>query len=58
MINKDTFKTKTFWTGLGTVVTGIGMIVMGDKVTGIQTVILGVLAITGRDAIVKQSTGK
>jgi hypothetical protein len=55
-------KTKTFWGGLTSIVTGIGIVVCGDKITGVQTIILGVLAIFARDAIAKvasaDSTGK
>jgi hypothetical protein len=46
-------KTKTFWTGVVAIVGGIGMIVQGHTVEGIQTCILGILAITGRDAVCK-----
>lgn len=46
-------KTKTFWGGLASVLTGVGLIVAGDVGTGIEAVILGVLAITGRDAVRK-----
>lgn len=47
------FRTKTFWTALGGLVTGVGMCVLGDPMTGAQTIILSLLAITGRDGMVK-----
>ncbi len=47
------WKTKTFWGGLGTIVTGAGMIALGNKIEGVQTIIVGVLAIFGRDAVSK-----
>lgn len=53
MFNKNTLKSKTFWTGIASVVTGIGLIVSGDVANGATTVVLGLLAITGRDAISK-----
>lgn len=45
------FKTKTFWGGIVAIVSGVGMIAMGDVVTGGQTVIGGFIAIFVRDAI-------
>ncbi len=46
-------KTKTFWSGIASIATGAGLIFSGEKSEGIQLIILGVLAITGRDAIRK-----
>ena len=34
-------KSKTFWTGIGSVVTGIGFIVIGNKPEGIQLIFSG-----------------
>ena len=47
---------KTFWTGLGSVVAGAGGMMTGEmtSVDGIQLVILGLLAIFGRDALNKK----
>lgn len=45
------FKTKTFWGGIVAIVSGVGMIAMGDVVTGGQTVVGGFIAIFVRDAI-------
>lgn len=53
IINGGTFKTKTFWGALATIATGIGLYVTGNKAEGIQTIIIGVLAIFGRDALTK-----
>lgn len=47
------FKTKTFWGGVAAIASGVGFIVAGDVVSGVQTIIGGLLAITGRDAILK-----
>jgi hypothetical protein len=52
-INKGTLKSKTFWAGLASIVTGAGLVYMGNTSEGVQTIILGVLAIFGRDAIAK-----
>ena len=54
-LNSGLFRTKTFWGGLATILTGIGIIVAGDIPTGLQTVGLGVLAILGRDALVSSA---
>ena len=48
-----TFKTKTFWTGMVGVITGVGLIVQGDIANGAMTTIMSLLAIFGRDAISK-----
>lgn len=46
------WKTYTFWTGIATIVTGIGMIMTGqDKMEALQTILLGLGMITGRKAI-------
>lgn len=47
---------KTFWTGLGSIVAGAGGMATGEMtpVDGIQMVILGLLAIFGRDALNKK----
>ena len=49
-------KSKTFWTGLGSIVAGAGGMMTGEmtSVDGIQLVILGLLAIFGRDALNKK----
>lgn len=47
------FKTKTFWAGAGSVVSGIGLIVIGNKAEGIQLIFTGLGMIFLRDAIHK-----
>lgn len=47
----ELIKTKSFWTGVAGIVTGIGMIFMGDIATGIQTIGGGIAAIVLRQAI-------
>ena len=56
---RETLYSKSFWTGLAMIVSGMGMCVMGDTATGIQTIAGGVVTIFVRDAISKvQSTGE
>lgn len=50
-----TFKSKTFWTGMAAIVTGVGLIVMGNVPEGIQTIGGGIVAIFIRDAISKSA---
>lgn len=49
-------KQKTFWTGLGSIVTGAGGMMTGEMSTvdSAQLIILGLLAIFGRDALNKR----
>ena len=47
------FKTKTFWSGVASVFTGIGLMVAGEIPVGINAVVSGVLAICVRDGIAK-----
>ena len=49
-------KTKTFWGGLASILTGAGLIVAGDVPGGINAVALGVIAIFIRDGIVTSAT--
>lgn len=53
MIASKTLKSKTFWAGIASVATGIGLIVAGDVLNGINMVGMGVLAVCGRDAVSK-----
>jgi hypothetical protein len=53
MIKKNLFKTKTFWAGLASIVTGAGIIVGGDVNNGIVMIGMGILAVFGRDAVTK-----
>ena len=51
MTPKPTVRSKTFWAGLATIVTGVGLILNGDIATGAQTITAGILAVFLRDAI-------
>ena len=53
MLQRNTFKSKSFWTGLAMIVSGVGMCVMGDSLAGAQTIAGGLAAIFVRDAIAK-----
>lgn len=53
MIQSNTFKTKSFWTGLAMVVTGIGLCAQGNMPEGIQTIAGGLVTIFVRDALSK-----
>jgi hypothetical protein len=46
-------RTKTFWVGVAGILSGISMIMAGQQEQGIQAIIIGLLAITGRDALLK-----
>lgn len=48
-----TLRTKTFWTGLAMLVSGLGMIATGHPAEGIQTMAGGLVTIFVRDAIAK-----
>ena len=50
---KNIIKTKTFWAGAGSIITGIGMIIIGDKTTGLQLLFTGFSTIFMRSAINK-----
>ena len=39
---KNLFKTKTFWAGLATLISGAGLIITGDKVNGILLISQGI----------------
>ena len=52
-MQRNTLKSKSFWAGLAMVVSGIGMLVMGQPAEGIQTIAGGVITIFVRDAISK-----
>lgn len=49
----DLLKTKTFWGGIASVCTGIGLIVMGDVPSGANAIATGLLAIFVRDGVAK-----
>jgi len=50
---KSLLKTKTFWGGIASIAGGIGMIIAGETSGGTQMIVIGVLAILGRDAVRK-----
>lgn len=50
---KALLKSKTFWAGLASIVTGIGMVAQGDMQTGMQTVLTGIMVIFLRDTMAK-----
>jgi hypothetical protein len=52
-MKKSIFKTKTFWGGVASVITGIGICVAGDVPTGAMTILGGIQTIFIRDAMVK-----
>ena len=53
MIQSATFKKKTAWAGVASIVAGIGLWYEGDVVQGLNLIVMGILAIVGRDAITK-----
>lgn len=50
---KNLFKTKTFWAGLASLVTGAGLIFTGDKTNGILLISQGIGQIFLRNALLK-----
>jgi len=52
MVTKNLFKTKSFWTGIVGIITGVGVIIQGDSAAGIQIIVTGIATIVLRDAIV------
>jgi hypothetical protein len=56
-MNRSTLRTKSFWTGLAIIVTGIGMIALGQTAEGLQTIAGGIATIFVRDAITKVQSG-
>lgn len=47
-------KSKTFWTGAGSIVTGIGFIITGNKAEGLQFIFSGLGMIFLKSAIMKK----
>ena len=56
-MNRNTFHTKSFWTGLAIIITGVGMIALGQAVEGLQTIAGGLATIFVRDALSKMASG-
>lgn len=52
---KNLIKSKTFWTGAGSIVTGIGFIIVGNKPEGLQLVFSGFGMIFLRRAVGKNA---
>jgi hypothetical protein len=52
---KNLIKSKTFWTGAGSIVTGIGFIIVGNKPEGLQLVFSGFGMIFLRRAVSKNA---
>lgn len=46
--------TKTFWAGAGSLITGVGLIITGNKTEGVQMIFSGFGLIFLRSAINKQ----
>lgn len=46
-------KSKTFWTGIGSIVTGVGLIAYGNKPEGLQLIFTGLSAIFLRRAMMQ-----
>ena len=42
---------KTFWSGIIGIITGVGMLYHGNTSTGVQTVVMSVIGICLRDAV-------
>ena len=53
---KQLIRTKTFWGGFVSIVSGVGLIAQEQTAEGIQLIVIGVLAIFGRDAVRKINT--
>ena len=45
------FKSKTFWTGLGSIATGVGFLIIGNTSEGIQLIFSGASIIFLRNAM-------
>ena len=54
MFSKETFKSKTFWLGIATVIYGGVEITTGNNEGGINKIVIGLGLIFGRDAISKK----
>lgn len=51
-------KSKTFWTGLASIATGVGLIIAGDGAAGAPLIAQGLIAIFLRQAITNQGPQK
>jgi len=50
---RELVKSKTFWAGLASIATGVGMLLNGQSQEGAQLIGAGVLAICLRDGVAK-----
>lgn len=50
---KRLWKTKTFWGGIASIATGIGLVWAGDIPQGVTAIMFGIQSIFIRDAIAK-----
>jgi len=53
LLNTKTLRTKTFWGGVLAIVTGVASCAGGNWAGGVPSVVVGALAIFGRDAASK-----
>lgn len=52
---KELIKSKTFWTGVASVLSGVAMFLGDNKDAGLQLIVTGLVAIFIRDGINKNS---
>lgn len=50
---KKLIRTKSFWTGIASIATGMSMVFNDRAEVGIQTIIMGLAVIFARDALAK-----
>lgn len=53
---KNLIKTKTFWAGLASLITGAGLIITGDKTNGLIFISQGLGQIFLRNALLKNNS--
>jgi len=53
---KELLRSKTFWTGVASIATGVGLIIAKNYPEGLQTIIIGLSAIFMRNSINKIGT--
>ena len=50
---KELIRSKTFWTGIASIATGIGLLISKNYPEGLQTIIIGLSTIFIRDSVRK-----
>lgn len=56
MLQNDTLKSKSFWTGIAQMIAGIAMLISGDDAqTGVTLIGTGATTVVLRDAVSKNS---